>query len=60
MARIPPNTPVKGDRCKRRGKFTELGTVIKIDPTKTNNWCTVKWDHSVNTMICHLFELETV
>lgn len=60
MAKEPPNTPSKGDRCRKRGQSGMVGIVEKVDPIEVGwNWCTVLWDNGRHEM-CHRFELETV
>lgn len=57
MARRPPDTPERGDRCYMRKDKTITGTLTKYDPS--NGWATVKWDN-VGPDVCHLHELKKV
>lgn len=59
VLREPPNTPNRGDRCRRRGVVgARVGVMAKLDPV--SNWCTIVWDDGSGMTICHRFELERV
>jgi hypothetical protein len=60
MAKRPPNTPKKHDRCIRRGKPDVQGEVIKVDAVTHSSWVTVKWDGVKQTMLCDLRELQKI
>ena len=60
MAKAPPNTPEKGDRCIERGKPDRVGTMIKHDPRPGKHWVTVEWDNTTKPMICHKHSLEKI
>ena len=55
MARGPKNLPDREDRVKLRGR-ERRGKLLKMDDEIL--WCTVQWDDSDKTTMCHLYELE--